>query len=385
MNIIPGMTGAEVRAALNTQLKIVDVRDAGCYGDGSHDDTANFQAAINEANTNVGGVVYAPKGEYIIDGPLLHDVGGVDYNSQLYIPWRISNDQRTTVKILGEFMPNFLQTAGIGTVTPPRTGTILRSTIASDTPGSAIIGTKALSGYLYNNFNNIGVENIQLQYTPDGDNKATIGGLNFSRGSSAKIRNVTVFPIYGFNLNDIAEPTNECIGINMPGINCETMNIVESCMAGGLTSGYKTGDHTYLNNAQSFACVNGFEIGYGLNMATIAKGLVHYCKNIIYFSGGTSIINVLSLSYEGPDQEKWYDYATAVLDSNNYGNGTIRYHFTAGANTWTKTGGAYLRTMPIFIPTATGLTITGSKGGNAALASLITKMCLVLGLTDGTT
>lgn len=33
----------------------------------------------------------------------------------------------------------------------------------------------------------------------------------------------------------------------------------------------------------------------------------------------------------------------------------------------------------------TGITITGSKGGNAALADLITKLAAALGFTDGTT
>lgn len=33
----------------------------------------------------------------------------------------------------------------------------------------------------------------------------------------------------------------------------------------------------------------------------------------------------------------------------------------------------------------TGITVTGSKGGNAALADLITKLSTALGFTDGTT
>jgi chemotaxis response regulator CheB len=33
----------------------------------------------------------------------------------------------------------------------------------------------------------------------------------------------------------------------------------------------------------------------------------------------------------------------------------------------------------------TGITITGSKGGNAALADLITKLAKALGFTDATT
>jgi len=44
----------------------ISVRDKGAYGDGLHDDTAAFQAAVN-ALPSTGGTVYVPAGTYLID------------------------------------------------------------------------------------------------------------------------------------------------------------------------------------------------------------------------------------------------------------------------------------------------------------------------------
>src|SRR3954468_9511097 len=45
---------------------IINVRDKGALGNGIHDDTAAFQAAIN-ALPSTGGTVYVPAGTYLID------------------------------------------------------------------------------------------------------------------------------------------------------------------------------------------------------------------------------------------------------------------------------------------------------------------------------
>ena len=45
---------------------IINVRDKGAVGDGIHDDTAAFQAAVN-ALPSTGGTVYVPAGTYLID------------------------------------------------------------------------------------------------------------------------------------------------------------------------------------------------------------------------------------------------------------------------------------------------------------------------------
>ncbi|MFE9426627.1 glycosyl hydrolase family 28-related protein [Kitasatospora sp. NPDC006697] len=69
---VAGLTGAAVlgsgatgAAAATQSLDWYSVKDYGAYGDGSHDDTAAVQSAINAAQA-AGGTVYFPAGSYLV-------------------------------------------------------------------------------------------------------------------------------------------------------------------------------------------------------------------------------------------------------------------------------------------------------------------------------
>ncbi|MER3472678.1 MAG: hypothetical protein C4335_01300 [Armatimonadota bacterium] len=53
------------------QTDVYNVRDFGAKGDGKTDDTAAFQRALDEAGKAGGGVVYAPRGNYLFRGHLI--------------------------------------------------------------------------------------------------------------------------------------------------------------------------------------------------------------------------------------------------------------------------------------------------------------------------
>lgn len=53
------------------QSDVWNVRDFGAKGDGQTDDTASFQRALDEAGKVGGGVVYAPRGNYLFKGHLV--------------------------------------------------------------------------------------------------------------------------------------------------------------------------------------------------------------------------------------------------------------------------------------------------------------------------
>jgi hypothetical protein len=53
------------------QTDVWNVRDFGAKGDGKSDDTAAFQRALDEAGKAGGGVVYAPRGNYLFKGHLV--------------------------------------------------------------------------------------------------------------------------------------------------------------------------------------------------------------------------------------------------------------------------------------------------------------------------
>jgi len=63
--------GAETNQVQNPGLRTVNVRDFGAKGDGTADDTAAFQKALNvQGKDRQGGTVFVPRGNYVIRGHL---------------------------------------------------------------------------------------------------------------------------------------------------------------------------------------------------------------------------------------------------------------------------------------------------------------------------
>ena len=378
--------------ATETRNNIYDIRDAGAYVDGSHDDTAAVQATINEAAANKGGVVLIPDtgSACIINGSVVRDMGdGVDPKSQLYIPQKNYTDSdRYVIEIRGEKIPNCTQSNILSPVIAPVKGSVLRSTIENAVDDAYIIGTKGAAGnYGTNNYNNFAVRNLQIQYIQNGSDQNTIGGIGANYCGGVLVENTTIFP-FNESLNVCNQPINNCVGINLPKVDNEIMSRVKNVSLGGFQSGIKTGDHGYIEDVGIFGCLNGIEVGATNLMTTMLKVLTLGCKNQIAFTGGLSIINVLSLMIENKTQGKWFDYDKTILDSNNYGRGVVNYSIwidNAFANaSFVKTGGSRLRCMPIGFLSGTGFTVTGSTDSQkiASLISILTDIGII---ANGTT
>lgn len=373
--ITVGMTGAQFIAALNNIGKVYDVTDYGAVHNGSTDDTVAIQAAINAAVTAGGGVVYFPIGIYVIAGALQTNIGGVNYKSQLYIP-QVNYDSTTrcAIKLMGEVQPNFLQSLGINSVVTPTSGVILKSTLVSSTPYSYVIASIGASGnFDSNNYNDCSAENIQIQLTPDGSSRLTLGGIGFNNAANALVRRVSVFP-YNFNLVNSGIPQNNCIGIAMPKENCEHINVVEDCNVGGFESGFLCGEHTSLIDTVANCCKYGYNFGTNSHHVRGARIATFWCQNDIYFSG-SAYVKINGLQTEWASQGKWYDDAYVILDANNYGHGEISYsvvEHNVGFNNarFNKSGGTKLQCYPMAFADATSFTLTGSTDAEK-LASVI--------------
>lgn len=61
---VPSGTGAVTRTVQSKLQDVISIKDFGAIGNGSTDDTAAIQAALNYANSIGGGVVYIPPGRY---------------------------------------------------------------------------------------------------------------------------------------------------------------------------------------------------------------------------------------------------------------------------------------------------------------------------------
>lgn len=309
-----------------------NVEDYGAKHDGNTDDTAAIQAAINACYAAGGGTVFFPNGIYVLSGALQTNVNGLNYNSQLYIPYYgggaggPQNRGRVSILLLGESVPVLMQSCGISTAYTPNTGVILKSTIQGSGANPSIISSGIASGgtISQNNDTETHIKNLQFQPVVDSNNRITIGAINFRRSRNAIIKNTSCFP-FEINLVNSSTPINNCCGIQMPTINCEHINFVENCNVGGFESGIVSGEHTCLINTVTISCLYGYVFLETNHIITGYSLKSFWCANNVRFTG-ISYVKIDSLQVEWDDLGKWYDTQYTILDPNNYGRGEIGYN-----------------------------------------------------------
>ena len=404
--ITAGMTGAQFLAALNSLRKEYNVEYYGAVHNGITDDTAAIQAAINAAVAAGGGTVYFPNGVYIIAGPLVRDAGsGIDPKSQLYIPpyvgATITNVLAITLR--GESPPQILAAiGGINVVSPTNygssNGVVLRSTLINDVEDAFILGSKGPTGtYGSFNYNQCYIFDINFQTTPNAQKAVTIGGIGFKDQGQTIIERCTI-AAYNLVGNQSILPINNCTGIALGANFDNQINIVRDTTVMGFVNGYFLADHGFLEQTDAMVCLNGYVFGMNKMIARAGNIEAQWCKNSIKIidddaSGLPRTIHVKCLNVENTADGYWYDKAYHVLDAANLGRGEIHYDLNEDVRPgFTKSGGTGIMCSPISpgkvtSGTDTGVTaftISGSRGGNAALASLITKLCAKFGFVDST-
>ena len=398
--IAVGSTGAELVAAFtanakNANIRIYNVEDYGAVHDGSTDDTIKIQDAITAAHAAGGGTIYFPKGIYAISGALQNNIGDdlIDYNSQLYIPYLgTSTTARILIHFLGESASNFSNGAGISTVVKaPITGVILKSTIAGSGTNPSIISSGLATGgtYVDNNRNDVIFENIQFQLVADGSSRLTMGAINLQRSRNAILRNVHCFP-YDLALGSTGIPQNNCIGITMPQINCEHINVLENCTVGGFQTGFKLGEHTSLKDTVANTCLYGYEFAANYHIVYATRIASYWCGYDLRFTG-VAYVKINGLQVEWRDEGAWFDSVNTILDASNYGHGEVHYSIveaSVGFNNakFTKSGGANLQCFPIAFAAAASFTVTGARDTpELALKNLITALAAKGIIIDSTT
>lgn len=387
--ITAGMTGTQYLSAINNLRKEYNVKDYGAMGDGVTDDTISIQTTINIVDSAGGGVVYFPNGVYIVGGALQTNIGGINYNSQLYIPFKAyNNTTKCNITLRGETPVNFLQSGALSIYVPPNTGVVIRSTLVTGVADAYIIASKGTAdAVLTYNYNDLEISDIQFQVTPDGSSRITLGGIDVQQTGNAIIRGVTIFP-FNLSLINSATPINNCVGIAIGKVNCYHTQAIENCAVGGFDTGFLIGEHTTLNNTYSICCVNGYAYTANYHISLGVRVGTHWCINSIKILASCNL-KIVEFIDEYKSDGKWYDNAYTILDASNLGKGEIHYNIvTANTGTinehFTKSGALKLQCIPIALQTTAEFTITGSKGGNAALADLITKLCAKFGFVDGT-
>lgn len=307
--------------------KVFNVKNYGAVADGSTDDTAAIQSAIQAAFDAGGGIVYLPLGHYIIGGALQTSVNGTNPNCQIYVPLsRFGTDQAPNIRMVGEAPPGFMMSAAAGGVVVQNKGVILESTIDGTGTRPAVFGTPTYeSGQVYGakNWTYFGMENLIIRTkTKSGSTHVagTMSGINFQKLSNFNCDYVSVETTSHFTTDGtgMVEPTGNTYGVIMPdNYNWGWLNIGFLRIM-GYTNAFVPGEH--LNARQLFIayCKTGVKMEYGMTHAGFIQGLsVELCKDAIRHENNFNLM----IDHYHPEhyygvQSLWYSYNT-----DHYGNG----------------------------------------------------------------
>jgi hypothetical protein len=338
------------------------------------DDTVDIQSALQASFDAGGGRVHIPRGIHIIDGALQNNIGPdlIDYNSQLYIPSiDLFEEERTTIEIVGEFMANTAQSGGVVTgLITTSTGSCLRSTIQGSGTFPSVIANMGATTYVRDaGWNTTIWRNLNIQVTPDGNQKVTMGGINCLGSSVARFYQIVIMPF----ATDFPDPTTsakpdviDVIGIAGPHNGGEHVQTITACYVGGFTYGYVIGDHMNIHESSAICCTTGVAFRDAGQTCGATKVVIHWC---IYDFGvirtvTDSRVKIQHAQIEISDAEGlWYDHVATINDPNNYIIGQINLaQFDYSGDNYVKTGGNNLSVNHFvdanLVNTVTGTTYT---------------------------
>jgi len=327
-----------------------------------------IQQAILDAFAAGGGVVYVPIGVYNIACAPTHNIGGIDMNAQLYIPWDTTLQTTTIVKIVGQTVPTNTEATPFyfPNASIPFTGPVFYSTTTvnnSTHAGCAVIGTNGPQNSLFGtfNYNGLEVENLTIivKNNPNGAGPE-IGGINLANMGgriALKSLNFMVDTIGTY----LTYPSRELSGFELPDNGGGAQYAVRDVVASGIKRGFVFGEHVVALNCNAGSCVNGISFKSGSHYSSVDHFLATWCINQIdWYNKGSSqglFVDVNALDIEwGLGNPQWFNSSTLIHDTASLITGTVKYYELAqgGSTPYSQSlpvdGGLNIDTLSIKIP-----------------------------------
>ena len=294
-----------------TQAWQFDVSDYGAVGDGSTNDTAAIQSAIDaasayaQANSGYAEVLFPPA-VYLLSSAGRTDRSG---NAQLALPIIGATANKVTLALIGvadaASMPHWNATSA------QKNGVVLKSTwndidrSATSNEGSVIGGPTLPNGYVSGaNFSNcnIVIKGIQVQvpFTSRGSDTC---GIDLRGMANAHLENVAFFPAATPNqLNGTYTTPGWTFGIAMPVPGNNDLSVMKNCSVEGATYGFYLGEHLSADRLAAIYCYTGM-LGGGFFSSVgqfhynwIGGASIEACVNGVHIvAGGKIVINALSV------------------------------------------------------------------------------------------
>jgi len=366
---------------------IVTPQQFGAKADGITDDTEAIQKAINTVFLRGGGIVFFPKGVYVLGkAPVTNDFRGNNPNSQIYIPTRentklkedgsgIANleehDRQGGISLVGECVP--LSTVGqyaihqtdpvqvklVTQLAAPFAGSVLYSTYTVPHPDGSPV---AILGWSVPNNASFGfasgqteVKNLSFRaHVEKEKGYPTLSGINAQCARSIVMANVNVD--VDLPLPQLKESPTDNAGIILPKVNCE-MSYFVNLGVYGFKYGYLFGEHCNGDAIYAATCTHAFAFSGGSHIICLGLLTAQNCKyqvsslskNVLGHPAGRAILKIQAINIERNPQQVPYDfnYASFVDDSSNLLYGSLTYHVVTSRvgpdnKSFIKTGGKHL-------------------------------------------
>jgi hypothetical protein len=242
----------------------------GAVGDGTTDDTAAIQDAIDWAGA-VGGTLLVPPGIYQMDGPQVVRNGA---SAQVHWPEiELTGGPGVGLRIAGTH-PQSMTPSVIGSFPTPATGAIFRSTATS---GAVFGGKTDGSGMSYPwTIVNVHLQDILVRLPANP--QAT--GIDLGYAAACRLTNVIV-DSGEWGIDDIPEPTaTGQYGVILPRVQNGAYTRVDSLLVIGCYTGIRLGEHADCDSLSPTGCYYAIEVGDNENHAMHARRVLDlHCRN----------------------------------------------------------------------------------------------------------
>ena len=372
---------------------IVTPQQFGAKADGVTDDTDAIQKAIDTVFGRGGGIVFFPKGVYVLGKPpVTRDRQGNNPNSQIYIPTRdvarlkedgseLANpeehNQQGGISLVGECVP--LSTVGqyavhqtdpeqIKLVTrlgAPFAGSVLFSTYPNAHPAGSPV---AILGFSVPKNSPFGfgsgqteLKNLTIRaHVEEEKGYPTMSGINAQSARSIVMANVNVD--VDLPLPKMKESLTDVVGMIMPKVNCE-MSYFVNLGVYGFKYGYIFGEHSNGDAIYAAACTHAFAFSGGSHIICLGLLTAQNCKyqvssldhSVLGHPPGRAFLKIQAINIERNPQQIPYDfnYANFVNDPGNSLYGSLTYHIVtsrvgADNKSFIQTGGSHLNCQPSY-------------------------------------
>lgn len=339
----PSGAYATVKARLDAvQSRVFDAVTYGALVDGSTNDTAAWQAAIDACAAAGGGIVTSSKAGVSVISGALQDTSGA--NAQLVLPSvHVTTGEQITVTLAGPTPPPMDFAVG-STMVLPDNHLVLKSTLTTGT--GSVVGVKGPTGSpggfsnLHVNMRNLAVRTVS---------NPTVSAIDLRFAATVDIDAVVV-DCGSYAIGALTEPTSTgSFGFRLPTNNNGAKTRLGSVAVIGFYNAYEHAEHAVFDDVSAWGCKIG-SVPTATNHASVYKRFMTvHCERGIKPTGAHAL-DVWQFDIEHA-ASGWMTTDFDIDDASNFLSGFARWWAvlagTGPHNSFTLSGGTGITTSRV--------------------------------------